>query len=315
MWQRVWRFMELIPTFLGTVVKELWCERSERFREAWIPWSGSAESMLNFLYWHGLGRYLHFRVWWTNVFQVGDVNIKKWVRPLPRPARMTVLIVPGLNGDEKAHYVEQFIVEVASARDLDVYVLCGTGVLEYGNTSTLNNVMYVLRQQVQGPIGIIGFSAGGVMCVKYATEVDPTIVRFMASIGGAYNLIAVYHYMPRVWTSMYNWYLGHEDKGRDILQDVRICKRLNMTLEEYYDKNSCHGDVVDTRVPLYICSSFDDPLFPKSQLKGIIDAHLHNPLVKLTITQHGGHLGWRCGKWLNHTYFQEVMQEVLEEAT
>lgn len=318
---RAWSLVLLIKAFLWTVWGEVRRERAVRFKEAWLPWSGSAESMLNFLYWYGVGRYLNFWIRWVNVYKVGDVVVKRWLRPLAKPARMTVILVPGLKGDEEAHYIEQFIVHVAQPYDLDVLVLCDTVLHEYANVHVLQEVIHrvqvdkAVKAFTAGDIGVVGFSGGSVVCVKYAAAISRDHnVKFVACVGGAFDILSIYHHMPQAWTGLFNWLLGHGNLGRDILQDLMSCKRLNITLEQYYRDSSCHQDVINARIPLYVCSALDDPLFPVEQLAAVTEASKVNPLVKTTFTQRGGHLGWKCGQWLHKTYFPKVFQEVLTEA-
>lgn len=318
----LYRYLELFKLvwpFFPVVWREVWKERMSRFNEAWFPWSGSAETMLNFLYWHGLGVFLSKGVSWTNFVLVDGIQVKRWKRSLLRPARMTVVLVTGLNGDETAHYVEQFIHKTAEPFDLDVFIVCNNGSKEYKATGLLRRVVDEIKlkhDDVGDNIALFGFSAGAVMCVDYAAQYED--VKFVCCLGGTYDLMSTYNYMPLQWTHLYNWYLGHRNVtrlGNNIKQDLDNIAASGKSLEDYYKSNSCTEEVVMAKVPLYTCTTMDDPLFDPREHAVLIEASCKNPLVRPTITRYGGHLGWKCGNWLNKTYLKKVFEHELTTAT
>lgn len=263
------------------------------------------------LYWNLWGRF------WVEPLEWDDIasDLVRWRRPSSEPAATAatgaILILPGLNGTHLAHYIEQFIHEVARKKKLDVYVVNAPentiGVYSVFShiedaIDTIHNIGY------NGKIGIAGFSAGGIPVVKYVTVSGKCRVDYAIIVASALNLVSMCKHISWIWAHILRWCVdGIWWRSIQAADRERALKHGYTRLEAFYEAHSCHMDITKTNIPLYVFCARNDPMLPDDHFRALYDAYATNPLVIPLISKYGGHLGWNCCKWFHNTILESVI--------
>jgi predicted alpha/beta-fold hydrolase len=82
--------------------------------------------------------------------------------------------------------------------------------------------------------------------------------------------------------------------------------------DEYLAKTSSHEIIENTKVPMFIINSMDDPFFSYNALDNIYNVIQKNSNVFLLSTSIGGHIGW-CKDTNNVSWvFDDVLPLVVK---
>lgn len=294
--------LTLIWHFMCQIFKEYcWSE------EAIFPASSSLESLTNVIYWNCWGRLFRKNLHWYDVGR----SLVCLNRPCSSTTRGVVMIVPGMNGDHKCHYVEQFVHDVAIPLELDVYVVkkAPETIGIYGDVKCISEGLMTLRERnlvsEQVKLGIVGVSAGAIPLIKYISTKDD--IDYAIAIGCGFDLNKIERSLSMAWSQ--TLYHCVTKKYGLRLQDHDEQRALELgyhSLEHFYEDQSCHKHLKDAKVPLHIICAYDDPVVYDSHFAHVHQCAQLNPLIAYHFSRYGGHLGWRCGRWLRKTLLQEV---------
>lgn len=296
----------LIWQILCQVLKEFfWSD------EAFFPASPTLESIVNFFYWKCWKRWTKKTLHW---YDVGE-HLVCLSKPSFHVSKGVVLIIPGMNGDNKCHYVEQFIHDVAIPKDLDVYVVkkSPARIGMYGDMTCIREGLKTLRERnlVSGNVklGLVGISAGAIPMVKYIAKYDD--VNYALAIGCGFDLNKIDQSLSEAWSYALYYCLSHKfDKLLQEHDNDRAAREGYANLEDFYKDHSCHEYLNNATVPLHIICSYDDPVVYTDHFAHVHQCAKSNANIKYYFSRYGGHLGWRCGTWLRKTLLQEVYPHI-----
>jgi uncharacterized protein len=200
-----------------------------------------------------------------------------------------------------------------------------------GETEDLGYVLELLRDRFGGPLGLVGYSLGGNVVLKFLGERGED-ARELVSAGVAvsvpFDLAAGARRLERgLLGRLYSHYFlsklrrkvrEKEELLRDAC-DVEAALRAPtvrafddaMTApihgfhdaSDYYDQSSARRYVRGIRVPTLILHSRDDPFLPEDRIPG--DAMEENPHVVPVITDRGGHVAFVGGSILRPDFWSE----------
>lgn len=248
------------------------------------------------------------------------------------PDRPRLLLLHGLEGSVRSHYVAGFI-DLARRRSWNASVLefraCGEELnraprlYHSGETTDLDLVATLLAQRAPGvPLMIAGVSLGGNVLLKWLGERGssvPAPVKAAGVISVPYELEVGSRYLQRGFGRVYDrhflkslrakalrkleQYPGLFD--RDRLLAARTIEDFDNTVtgpvhgfagsHDYYEKSSSMHYLGRIRVPTLMLSATDDPFLPGEVLDRVKRTAASNPFLELLITRTGGHVGFVSG--------------------
>jgi predicted alpha/beta-fold hydrolase len=257
------------------------------------------------------------------------------------PARPFVLLLHGLEGSSSSGYMLQAARSLA-ARNVVAVALnfrsC-SGELNRlprsyhsGETGDLAFVLRKLEGRFpDAPYGIIGFSIGGNVLLKFLGEraADPPVrLEAAAAVSVPFDLSASARRLEAGLGRLYGLYFLRslrakaQAKARLFPEDIEVSAvRRSTTLREfdeavtaplhgfdgaddYYRRCSSAGFLRDVGVPTLLVQSADDPFLPEGSLPSR-DVAQNQHLVP-AFTSRGGHVGYVAGKPpLRHLFWAE----------
>lgn len=232
----------------------------------------------------------------------------------------------GLEGSSEAHYMRG-IAEKAYATGWNVVLLnqrnCGgtehltPRLYHSGLTADPINVLrQVMAEATVGAIAVIGYSLGGNLALKLASELAdlPDLpVRAVVAISPTIDLALCVDAIEWRENALYQWNFVKDLKARmrrkaaafpdrfDLspLRHIRTIRQFDDaytaplngfgTAANYYAINSARPLLARIPIPALILAAEDDPFVPPSQFRG---PDLTNPLVEISLQTHGGHCGF-----------------------
>jgi predicted alpha/beta-fold hydrolase len=250
------------------------------------------------------------------------------------PGAPLLLVLHGLEGSSRSPYVRGTLEE-ARRRGLRGCALnfrsCSDEpnrlLRSYhsGETGDLDEaVRRLLAESGAGSIGIVGYSLGGNLLVKWLGEqgasIDPRI-RAAAAVSVPFDLALCAKNLdgPGAMRAIYRENFLRTLRRKALSKAATFPGRLDparirsvRTLYEFDDAvtaplhgfDSAHdywtrcssGQFLDAvRVPLLLLSAADDPIVPAESLSLAREAARKNPLLQLEVTDHGGHVGFVAG--------------------
>lgn len=273
--------------------------------------------------------------WETRDGDVIDVDLLA-----EKPGRPGVIVLHGLEGSSRARYV-QGVVHAANARGWNAAAVnfrsCGPSVhrvprtYHSGFTSDLAEVVTRLGAHWKSPIGLVGFSLGGNVTLKFLGErsVDSPVAAAVA-VSVPFDLRACAASLdgPGAWRRIYRTRFLRTLK-RKALADARrfpdgpydvVKIRAARTIrdfdhvgtarlfgfesaEDYYARSSSAGFLAAIRTPALLLSAMDDPFIPLESIPRATIAA--NPALTLRLVPHGGHVGFVGGSWMRPEYVAE----------
>lgn len=245
----------------------------------------------------------------------------------PRPA---VVVLHGLEGSARSGYVIATCRSLA-ARGMDAVALnfrSRSGepnrkrrFYHSGETGDLRRVLHLLASRRSRPLGVVGYSLGGNVLLKYLGEEGPEArgrVAAAAAVSVPFRLGASADAMERGLGPIYSGFFLRslrrsvqakaERHGYDYdLERVNRAGTLRAfddaftapvhgfaDADDYYRSSSSAGYLDAIRVPTLLLHARDDPFLPESALP---EREMEqNPSLLPVLTGSGGHLGFVTGE-------------------
>lgn len=259
----------------------------------------------------------------------------------PSPDRPRLLLLHGLEGSPRSHYVGGLFAEAERrgwGMDLLVFRSCGTEpnrarrFYHSGETSDLAFVLdRLLATPGDPPLLLAGVSLGGNVLLKFLGEQGAALtdrVRGAATISVPYDLGRGSRHISRGFSRVYERHflrslrrkalakLEHfpDLADRDTLVSVRSLYDFDDVLtapvhgftnaDDYYTRSSSIAWIDRITLPTLLLSAADDPFLPREVLDEVRALARHNPALTIEFVERGGHVGFVSGHlpWRPHYY-------------
>ncbi len=268
------------------------------------------------------------------------------------PDRPRLLILHGLEGSHRSHYVAGMLgaAERAGwAADVMVFRSCGTEMnrlprfYHSGETGDLDFVIRRLVAEEPGrPLLATGISLGGNVLLKWLGEQGdeaPAELRAAATVSVPYNLGMSTRYITRGASRMYEVHFLRSlrrkarlkrDAFPDLISEEAI--RASRTLfafddritaplhgfagaDDYYTRSSSVHFLHAIRRPTLLLSARDDPFMPPELLDDVLPIAGANIALEMEIVERGGHVGFIGGRvpWRPLYYAEQRVLTYLSE--
>jgi uncharacterized protein len=245
-----------------------------------------------------------------------------------------VIVVPGLQGDLGSAYVRG-LLRACQARGWRGVLLNYRGHVEpnrlprrsyhCGMTCDLDYLVdYLTKREPGAPIGVVGYSVGANICLKWLGECGQRgqTLPVVAAVGvsAPFHLGAVAKKIERGFSRIYQWRLlrslrqdvarKRKALGDDLGITCRELRGLNTffkfddrisgpwngfkNAEDYYARTRSDVLLKHVAVPTLILNARNDPLVPAHLIPAQRDV---SDKVTLEISDGGGHLGFVTGRW------------------
>ena len=267
------------------------------------------------------------------------------------PGRPRLLVLHGLEGSPRSHYVRGLFAEAKRrewAADLLIFRSCGAEpnrlLRSYhsGETGDIDHVVRRLRAtDGSRRLFLAGVSLGGNVLLKWMGE-QQTAARELVSravaISTPYDLALGSRHLERGFSRAYgaHFLATLREKARE--KHVRFPGRLRWdavlaarTLREfddavtapvhgfqdaadYYARSSSINFLAGIRVPTLLMSAADDPFLPAEVLARVRAIAATNPALTLEFSERGGHVGFVGGAmpWRPSYYAEARAVEFLD---
>lgn len=209
-----------------------------------------------------------------------------------------------------------------------------------GETRDLELVLRELRERTGAPLGLVGYSLGGNVVLKYLGEAGNAareLVRAAVAVSVPFDLAAG---ARRIEQGLPGWFYSHYFLNklrrkvrakRDLLRDVcdpdhvlraRTVRAFDDALTaplhgfrdatDYYERSSSNRFIAGIRVPTLVVHSRDDPFLPEDRIP--MEALRANDHVFPLMTERGGHVAFVGGSILRPDFWAErVLASFLAE--
>ncbi len=268
------------------------------------------------------------------------------------PDRPRLLILHGLEGSHRSHYVAGMLAaawRAGWAADVLVFRSCGLEMnrlprfYHSGETGDLGFVIERLVAEEPGrPLLATGISLGGNVLLKWLGEQGenvPRELRGAATVSVPYDLGSSTRYITRGASRMYEVHFlrslrrkarlkrklfpdlisEHAIRGSGTLYefDDRITAPLHgfTSADDYYTRSSSVHFLHAIRRPTLLLSARDDPFMPPELLDDVLPIVGANAALELEIVEHGGHVGFIGGRlpWRPLYYAEQRVLAYLNE--
>lgn len=259
-----------------------------------------------------------------------------------RPGAPHLLLLHGLEGSRRSHYVGGLLAEAQSRgwnATLMVFRGCGAApnsarrFYHSGETTDLELVFATLRARHSDRRWLLcGISLGGNVTLKWLGEQGErltTVVAGAACISVPFDLAAGARAISRGAASLYDRTFLRSlrrkalDKlGRhpDLFQRERLLRARTVyefddavtapvhgfaDAADYYTRASAIRWIDKVRVKTLLLSSYDDPFLPASVLDDVKSIASRNPALRVEFHAGGGHVGFVAGTPWRPFYYAE----------
>jgi len=297
----------------------------------------------------------HTMTMWGKFFrksELHDVQVERIATPdgdevslvsdIERRAGPTVLLLHGLEGGMRSHYVAG-IWAVARQRGwqprmllfrtCDGRINSARRTYHSGETTDLELIVETLvRRDPDTPIGLIGISLGGNVMLKWLGlrgDLVPAQVRAAVAVSTPYDLAKSSKAIDSGFARLYQWNFLRSLRRKANLKRAQypdICSperldalatmwefddRFTAPLHgfddaaDYYAKSSSIGFLSGIRRPTLLLSAEDDPFHPRDLLREVAGIAAGNRCVTTEFHRRGGHVGFVGGAPWRPTYYVE----------
>jgi uncharacterized protein len=249
-----------------------------------------------------------------------------------QPQAPRVILLHGLEGGLRSHYVSGLLTEIGSrgwGADLMIFRSCGAELnrsdrsYHSGETSDLAFVVDQLGlEHRESSLGIVGVSLGGNVLLKYLGERGdnaPSIVRGAVAVSVPFDLAAsadnINQGFSRVYQEFFLQSLRRKAAAKALRSGLPILAeraRATRTLREfddvitaplhgfsdandYYNRCSSIHSLGEIRIKTLLISAADDPFLPPEVLKSVQTLAEENHALELDFLPWGGHVGFVAG--------------------
>ena len=265
-----------------------------------------------------------------------------------------ILAAPGLNGSSKGGYIVDLMERMADV-GIAVAVLNGRGAgrtevvsiessFHMGRPSDLLHAMDAIERVASDiPVYIVGYSAGGIRALNFASVYGESIqsrVKGIMSFGGvvkndrttssklsrlAYQPVIVHAFASTMYSKFVPHIKGDAEEHQVhrmfhqtyytsfVEYDRNVTSRIhNLTLEQYHDHIFAnHRDKWrNIAVPTLIVNACDDPVLHVDDAV-VPEIALNNSFVTYLVTEKGGHIGWPMGSSQSEHGYKWISDVVL----
>ena len=210
-----------------------------------------------------------------------------------------------------------------------------------GETGDLRFVLETLRARYPGPFGVMGYSLGGNVALKFLGESGGAAaarVSAGAAVSVPFDLDAGGRALEEsvVGRTVYTRYFLRSLRRKMLEKEALLADRCDLdrvarartirsfddaatapifgfeSAADYYARSSSDQFIPGIRVPTLIVHSRDDPFLPASRIPE--QAMRENPAITPVITDRGGHQGYLAGTVLRPEFWvEEVVARFLGE--
>lgn len=248
------------------------------------------------------------------------------------PAAPRLLILHGLEGSPRSHYVQGLLATARGrgwAADVMVFRSCGgtmnRALRSYhsGETGDLDlTVSRLSHIDAERPLVIVGVSLGGNVLLKWLGENRdrlPPVVAAAAAISVPYDLERGARHIDQGFSRVYQRHFLRTLRRKAIEKQRRFPGALDesrirraRTIEafddavtapihgfrdahDYYGQSSALRFLRDIRVPTLLLSARDDPFLPADVLDDVRRIAARNSWLEVEFPTTGGHVGFVAG--------------------
>jgi uncharacterized protein len=249
------------------------------------------------------------------------------------PSSPRLLLLHGLEGTERSHYVESLFHAAAErgwGADLLLFRSCDGRLNDaprFYHSGETSDVAWFIQQVAarhpSAPLFVMGVSLGGNVLVKLLGEPHmplPETLRAAVAVSVPFDLARGSRYISQGFSRVYErWFLRTLRRkalakrerfptlfpSADAIAGIRTLwefdDRITGPLHgftgalDYYTRCSAQHFVQHARVPLLLVSAIDDPFLPADVLEEVRTLVSQNPLVETEFLPRGGHVGFVTG--------------------
>ena len=264
------------------------------------------------------------------------------VTPASRSPGPTLLLLHGLEGGVRSHYVggiwdvarrKGWQPQLLLFRTCDGRMNSARRTYHSGETTDLDFVIrHLIEQEPSRPIVLAGVSLGGNVLLKWLGEQGESVppqVRAAIAISTPYDLAQSSKAINTGFSRLYQWNFLRTLKrkaGEKLGQypDVGSQEGVNAlatmwafddqftaplhgfrNANDYYDKSSSIRFLTTIRRPTLLLSAYDDPFHTAKVLRDVETLSASNEFLKLEFHQRGGHVGFVGGAPWRPAYYVE----------
>jgi predicted alpha/beta-fold hydrolase len=264
-----------------------------------------------------------------------------------------ILLLHGLEGSWRSHYAAgllDLVQRIGWGADLLVFRGCGdepnTARRFYhsGETTDLQFVLgRIAHEYPSAPIGLVGYSLGGNVLLKYLGERGDTVPQnalAAVAVSVPFDLEAGSRYISTGTSRIYDRHflsslrrkaLTKLDRYPDLF-DRHALERARTIFDfdnavtapvhgfsdasDYYTRSSSRHFLEGIRVPTLLLSSYDDPFLPPDILQEVEERAKANAWLQCEFTSKGGHVGFIDGSvpWRPRYYAEWRVIDYLSRA-
>jgi predicted alpha/beta-fold hydrolase len=260
----------------------------------------------------------------------GDViDIERLDAPADRPR---LVLLHGLEGTVRSHYVQGTLAEVARrgwSADLVLFRSCGGSLnraRRFYHSGETGDLAFAL-ERIMGefpdtPLVMAGFSLGGNVLLKYLGErgdAVPAAIRAAVAVSVPFDLDRGADHIDRGFARVYQasfmkslkrkayakleQYPNLYDRARlDAVRSIRDFDELVTAplhgfadATDYYTQSSALRFLGGIRRPTLLLSAVDDPFLPPAVLDDVRAVGRVNPALTIEFVPEGGHVGFISG--------------------
>ncbi|MBK8454700.1 MAG: hydrolase [Thiofilum sp.] len=244
-----------------------------------------------------------------------------------RPNSPYILVIHGLEGSLESHYAKPTLKALYEAGFSPIFMqLRGSaGIPNHkpysyhsGRTQDVAEVLDYLAATQRTVVGLVGFSLGGNLTLKYMGEVGVnTTIRAAVAISIPFQLAACAQRLEQGFSKLYGRHLLNDLKNSYRRKFHNRPKPLAVNLEQittlyqfddqvtaplngfkdaadYYAKSSSAAFLKAIHYPTLIIHAKDDPFMTPAIVPTASEI---SAAVTLAISEHGGHVGFVQGQW------------------
>lgn len=280
----------------------------------------------------------------------GDELMLHFAQAKPQPQQPLVLILHGLEGNFRSHYVRGLINSLQQqgfAAVLMHFRGCHgeanklARAYHSGDTADLAYVLQLLQQRYPAqPLAAVGFSLGGNVLMKFCGEQGPANpLQAAVAVSAPLQLAASADRINQGFSRVYQQYLlrrlkqtmlrklaRHADfpiaLSQADLQQIRTIRQFDQHLtaplhgfrdaDDYYQQASAKPYLASICRPSLLIHAKDDPFLASSVIPTATEL---NPQVQLLLSEQGGHVGFISGgtPWRPHYWLDQVIPAFLQQ--
>lgn len=306
---------------------------SRKYRPAWWVPGAHLHTLWGKFFPRGGGAPTRVERWDTPDDDFLDIHRLDPPGAAPR-ARPRLVVLHGLEGSPRSHYVRSFLYEATRrgwAADVVVFRSCGSELnraprfYHSGETSDLDFVVRSLtHSEPARPILLAGVSLGGNVLLKWLGEnagrVPPQVVA-AAAVSVPFDLERGARHIDRGFARVYQAHflrtLRRKARGKLLrypgLVDAAAVDRARTLYDfddvvtapvhgfrdahDYYSTSSAIGWIDRIRTPTLLLSARDDPFLPADVLDDVARIAQGNSCLVTEFVERGGHVGFVSGSF------------------